>query len=368
MTNRMLLRLEARDAISPMQARRRVNGADWSEWSPLQAGRSLIPLEGPPGATSYAADVQVRDAVGHTVAGAASLRVNRAPRKPGCVRPGDTKGRAGPTPLLVVTHFSDPDGDARGGIEFMVSTMYGEVILRSGEMPAVDRWQLPDGLLKLNTKFTWKARTRDDYGAWSPWSREFPLYPMPDFDGDGLPDEVEGILGSNKENPDTDGDGIPDGLEDFDLNGRTGSGESSPLLADTDGDGVPDNAEDANLNGERDPGETNPALADSDGDGMTDFQELESGTDPCDGAAYFHFDAIAATPTADGFVVRWIGRAGRSYSLYRLASLAPGAPPAELVTNVVAVGGIAPWYATPVEVTVPAELPAAWFRVKVDAE
>lgn len=366
-TNRMLLRLEARDEISPMQARWRVNGADWSEWSPLRNGRSLIPIEGPVGPLSYAAEAQVRDAVGHTVAGAASLRVNRAPRKPGFVRPGRKDGRAGPTPLLVVTPFSDPDGDARGGIEFVVSTLDGRVLLRSGEMPAVDRWQLPAGLLELNTKHTWRARTRDDYGAWSPWSVEFSLYPMPDADGDGLPDYLESS-GTDWRNPDTDGDGIPDGLEDFNLDGRTGAGESSPLLADTDGDGVPDNAEDANLNGERDPGETNPALADTDGDGMGDLQELQSGTDPCDGAAYFHFDAIAATPTADGFVVRWIGRAGRSYRLYRLTSLAPGAPPAELVTNVVAVGGVAPWYATPVEVTIPAELPAAWFRVEVDAE
>ena len=45
--------------------------------------------------------------------------------------------------------------------------------------------------------------------------------------------------------------------------------------------------EDVNSNGERDPGETSPALADSDGDGMDDEGEVLSGTDPCDGAAYF---------------------------------------------------------------------------------
>ncbi|MBX3744750.1 MAG: Ig-like domain-containing protein [Verrucomicrobiae bacterium] len=34
-----------------------------------------------------------------------------------------------------------------------------------------------------------------------------------DSDGDGLPDDLEDVLGTNPANPDTDGDGIPDGVE-----------------------------------------------------------------------------------------------------------------------------------------------------------
>ncbi len=215
-------------------------------------------------------------------------------------------------------------------------------------------------------KYTWRVRYGDSYGAWSPWSAPFPLLPMADGDGDGLPDLIEDKYGTNPEIADSDEDGIPDGLEDFDLDGLVDSGESDPRVRDTDGDGLHDPEEDVDLDGERDPGETSPALADTDGDGMDDMKEQLSGTDPCDGAAYFHFSAIAPTPSpGGGLAVRWVGRAGRRYKLYRLESLAPGAP-AELITNLVPAGGSAPWYATPVEVLVPADHPAAWYRVAVE--
>jgi hypothetical protein len=46
----------------------------------------------------------------------------------------------------------------------------------------------------------------------------------PDFDGDGLPDEVERIVGTDPLNPDTDGDGLPDGFEvDNGLNALDGA-------------------------------------------------------------------------------------------------------------------------------------------------
>ncbi len=365
MTTQMLLRVEARDVIGPMQARCRVNQQAWGAWAPLQNGRSQIPLAGPAGVLSYTADVEVRDAVGYTVSGSSTLRVNRVPATPGRIRPGG-QGYAGPSPLLVATPFSDPDGDARGGIEFVI--LLGEnVVLRSGELENTDRYQLPAEWLELGAEYGWRVRTRDPYGAWSEWSEVFPLVVLKDRDRDGLPDIVEEKGRTDPSNPDSDRDGILDGLEDFDLDGELDPGESDPRRTDTDEDGLSDDKEDLDLDGELDPGETSPALADTDGDGMDDYKELLSGTDPCDGTAYFGFNAIAPTSTPGGFVVRWIGRNGRSYRLYSLEALTAGAP-RELVTNVVATGGSAPWYATPVEVHIPIQSRPAWFRVTVDPE
>ena len=363
-TTQMLLRVEARDVIGPMQRRHRVNGQPWSAWLPLQNGVSQLPVSGPAGALNYVADVEVCDAAGHSAQGSAALRFNRAPGRPGCIRPGGG-GRAGPAPLLVATPFADPDGDACASAEFAVFYV-GEVVLRSGEIANTDRYLIPSEWLRIGMKYTWRVRYGDSYGAWSPWSAPFPLLPMADGDGDGLPDLIEDKYGTDWRVPDSDEDGILDGLEDFDLDGLVDSGESDPRVRDTDGDGLHDPEEDVDLDGERDPGETSPALADTDGDGMDDMKEQLSGTDPCDGAAYFHFSAIAPTPSpGGGLAVRWVGRAGRRYKLYRLESLAPGAP-AELITNLVPAGGSAPWYATPVEVLVPADHPAAWYRVAVE--
>ena len=66
-TTQMLLRVEARDVIGPMQRRHRVNGQPWSAWLPLQNGVSQLPVSGPAGALNYVADVEVRDAFAERV-------------------------------------------------------------------------------------------------------------------------------------------------------------------------------------------------------------------------------------------------------------------------------------------------------------
>ncbi len=59
--------------------------------------------------------------------------------------------------------------------------------------------------------------------------------PLPDRDGDGLPDVREMELGTDPDDPDTDDDGLTDGDEV--MRG------SDPTVWDTDGDGVPDGDE-----------------------------------------------------------------------------------------------------------------------------
>ena len=152
------------------------------------------------------------------------------------------------------------------------------------------------------------------------------LWLMPDTDGDGLPDDVEAIMGTDPMDDDTDDDGLSDGSlasEDLNLNGVVDAGETDPTLwdsdgdglsdgvergltqpegkdtdpafftadadpstvtdplnPDTDGDGLPDGAEDLNGNGAWDPGETLPETPDTDGDGLPDGFEVNNGLDP----------------------------------------------------------------------------------------
>lgn len=112
-----------------------------------------------------------------------------------------------------------------------------------------------------------------------------------DTDGDGLPDALEAILGTNPLDLDSDDDGIADGTEDTNRNGLVDSGETNPTLADTDGDGIQDGTETGVTAGVADPDGTGPLLGtngsifvpdadpttttsalsiDSDGDGIAD--------------------------------------------------------------------------------------------------
>lgn len=98
-----------------------------------------------------------------------------------------------------------------------------------------------------------------------------------DFDGDGLTNEEEKLIGSNPNHPDTDGDGVPDGVEWKDT-------LTDPTKPDSEGAGVADGQRDSDGDGVTNVQEvidgTDPGNADTDGDDLSDSKEKELGTDP----------------------------------------------------------------------------------------
>jgi len=111
-----------------------------------------------------------------------------------------------------------------------------------------------------------------------------------DTDGDGLFDDEEEKLGTDKNLADTDGDG----LSDFD---EAKKWKTDPLAKDTDGDGYDDGVEvsagydpkgsgqlDSDSDGLMDPEEkkigTDPYKFDTDGDGLSDKEEIDLGRNP----------------------------------------------------------------------------------------
>ena len=115
-----------------------------------------------------------------------------------------------------------------------------------------------------------------------------------DRDQDGLPDEVETLLGLNPDNPDTDDDGILDGDEDYDADNVTNFQEvvlqTLPQNPDSDGDGVLDGEEDTDGDGLYDVIEvfihvTDHLHYDSDRDGFNDREEISYNSDPNDAAS-----------------------------------------------------------------------------------
>jgi gliding motility-associated-like protein len=96
-----------------------------------------------------------------------------------------------------------------------------------------------------------------------------------DSDHDGVPDYIELQQGTNPNVPgarDTDGDGVPDYVEL-----QQGTNPNVPGARDTDGDGIPDYIE---LQQGTNPNVPGDVLIDSDHDGIPDYVELQLGTNP----------------------------------------------------------------------------------------
>lgn len=101
---------------------------------------------------------------------------------------------------------------------------------------------------------------------------------LPDNDGDGLPNIIEEMYGTDSENPDTDGDGLTDYGEVHVIG-------TDSLKFDTNGNGVNDADDDSDGDGLANKEEialgTDPTSADSDGDGLFDYDEINKySTDP----------------------------------------------------------------------------------------
>jgi len=97
-----------------------------------------------------------------------------------------------------------------------------------------------------------------------------------DPDKDGLTNDQEKQLGTDKKNPDTDRDGLTDGEE-------VNMYHTNPLVADSDGDGLSDADEVKKYN-------TDPNKKDTDGDGLSDADELMK----------YHTDPLKADTDGDG--------------------------------------------------------------------
>lgn len=111
-----------------------------------------------------------------------------------------------------------------------------------------------------------------------------------DSDADGLPDELERILGLDPQDGDSDHDGLPDGQEDLDGDGIPNEVEVilgfDLTSADSDGDGVLDSQVDSDRDLLVDWQEvlrgTNIFDEDSDDDAFTDGDEVLAGSVPTD--------------------------------------------------------------------------------------
>lgn len=99
-----------------------------------------------------------------------------------------------------------------------------------------------------------------------------------DSDGDGVPDDIERLIGLDPNNVDSDGNGTPDGEEDADLDGVSNAIEAILMTdlmnPDSDADGIPDKDEDQDLDGLADAEEIRKGASifdvDSDDDGFAD--------------------------------------------------------------------------------------------------
>jgi hypothetical protein len=120
---------------------------------------------------------------------------------------------------LLWTAADDADGDAVT-YDVYCGWSYGDetppllVAGHSGtQLMAFDPEAAGADAVLSNRVYCWQVIAKDDHGAqwWSPvWTFSTPV---PDADGDGLFDDDEDLIGTNKTDPDSDDDGVLDGEE-----------------------------------------------------------------------------------------------------------------------------------------------------------
>lgn len=172
----------------------------------------------------------------------------------------------------------DLNYDGATGVPQSQTVKHGDYV-KQPETPVRDGYQFI-GWFKNKEEKDWKNTYK--FGE-TPVTAGMKLYaiwinPNADADGDGLADDLENYVGSDKNVKDTDGDN----LSDYQEVAQTGT---SPIKADTDGNGVSDYDEDADgdklTNGSECANGTNPINTDTDGDRLGDYEEIHThGTSP----------------------------------------------------------------------------------------
>jgi hypothetical protein len=161
---------------------------------------------------------------------------------------------------------------------------------------------LPPGLYQARVSPPLADRAGNLLAAPVIW--RFRVFDRADRDRDGVPDDLESLLGLNPDLADSDRDGIPDGEEDFDNDGLSNAAEilmgTDPRNRDTNGNGILDGNEDSDGDGLLDGLEgrnfTDPLLADSDGDGWNDESEVTAKSNPLDPASRPRMWVVANPP------------------------------------------------------------------------
>lgn len=193
------------------------------------------------------------------------------------------------TTLAVRANDSDPDGDALALVFATFPNADGAVFGGLGLVGGELVFTPPGGARAPRGDVRFVYRVSDGRGG---VDDAVVTLRVADRDGDGLPDEVEELIGTDPDDADTDGDGLGDGEEvagDDPLLYDEGS-DTDPLDADTDDDGIGDGAE----LGE---GATDPLRCDTDEDGLCDG--LERGvTEPVPGGVSETGVPYAGTDTA----------------------------------------------------------------------